>query len=289
MVNSEEGEVVMRTKTAMVTGANSGMGLATAIELAKQGAHVIMVCRNQHRGEEALYQVSKKSGSKSISLMLCNLGSFSSIQRFAKSFEGQFNQLDVLINNAGVVTIKRQTTINGYEMMLGVNYLGHFLLTILLLDSIKKSSDGRIINISSGAHKIGKIDIRYPNLSKSYNPATAYGRSKLLNILFTKELQRREPELAVFALHPGAVATNLGVDRNSGFGEKVYSYLHPFFLSPSQGSETAVFLATNETIPSKKGNYFYRKQVAPTAKTAKDEVLAKQVWEWGMNQVKLYI
>ncbi len=167
----------MQNKTVLVTGANSGMGLATTVALAKLGANVIMLCRSRQRGEQALAEARRQSGSELIELMLCDLASLASIRAFAAAFLVRHDVLDVLVNNAGVVTVKRQTTADGFEAMMGVNHLGHFLLTQLLLDAIIRAPQGRIVNVSSGAHKIGRIDWANPHLQRGFRVWNGYAQS----------------------------------------------------------------------------------------------------------------
>ncbi|WP_372010108.1 SDR family oxidoreductase [Paenibacillus chitinolyticus] len=279
----------MEHKIMMVTGANSGMGLATTIALARQGAKVVMVCRSEERGQSALREAMAASGSGEIELMQCDLGSLRSIRSFAADFKSRYDHLDVLINNAGVVSLKRETTSDGFEVMMGVNHLGHFLLTNLLLGPLKRAEQGRIVVVSSGAHKIGRIRWEDPHLTKGYTAWTGYAQSKLANILFTKELAVRLKGTAVTvnALHPGAVGTQIGVDRNTGFGKSVLAMLRPFFLTPAQGAETAVYLATSGNVSCATGEYFYRKKIAPVSARAKDKELAAKFWDWSAGEVGL--
>jgi retinol dehydrogenase 13 len=284
-----EGVVNVQGQTVIVTGANSGMGLATTIALAEQGARVIMVCRSHQRGEQALAEARQQSGSERIELMLCDLGSLASIRAFAEAFQAKHDMLDVLVNNAGVVALKRQTTTDGFEAMMGVNHLGHFLLTNLLLDAIVRAPQGRIVNVSSGAHKIGRIDLDNPYLTKGYSVWGGYAQSKLANILFTRELAKRlaDTSVTVNCLHPGAVGTNIGVDRDTGFGKAVHAMLRPFFLTPAQGAETAIYLASSPDVKGITGEYFYRKKIAPVSARAKDDELASQFWAWSEREVGL--
>ncbi|GAB6927312.1 SDR family oxidoreductase [Paenibacillus sp. JCM 10914] len=274
-------------KIIIVTGANSGMGLATTVELAKMGARVVMACRSQSRGQEAFERAKQESGSTLIELMQLDLGSFDKIRAFASAFKDKYDQLDVLVNNAGVVTIKRETTTDGYEAMIGVNHLGHFLLTNELLEPLKRAKQGRVVNVSSGAHKAGSIHWDDPNLSKGFNVVKGYAQSKLANILFTKELSRRlQPtRVTVNACHPGAVSTSIGVDRDTGFGKAVHKMLRPFFLTPLEGARTAIYLASSPEVEHVTGEYYIKMKPAKTTDKAKDPKLAARLWEWSDQQV----
>lgn len=279
----------MRGKIALVTGANSGMGLATTVELARKGAKVIMVCRNRQRGEEAQAAAKQKSHSEDIELMLCDLASLESIRSFAEEFTRKYPILDILINNAGVVTIKRQLTKDGFEMDLGVNHLGHFLLTNLLLEPIKAAEQGRIVVVASGAYKIGALHYEDPTLARRFNPAKAYARSKLANILFTKELAARlqGTRVTVNCVHPGAVGTNIGVNRETGFGKSILKLLSYFFLTPEQGADTAIYLATESDLQEVTGQYYYRRKNQELTPRAQNKQEAERLWQWSQEQVGL--
>ncbi|MNV27454.1 Fatty acyl-CoA reductase [compost metagenome] len=279
----------MRGKIALVTGANSGMGLATTVELARKGAKVIMVCRNRQRGEEALAAAKQKSHSVDIELMLCDLASLESIRSFAEEFTRKYPILDILINNAGVVTIKRQLTKDGFEMDLGVNHLGHFLLTNLLLEPLKAAEQGRIVVVASGAYKIGALHYEDPTLARRFNPAKAYARSKLANILFTKELAARlqGTRVTVNCVHPGAVGTNIGVNRETGFGKSILKLLSYFFLTPEQGADTAIYLATESDLQEVTGQYYYRRKNQELTPRAQNKQEAQRLWQWSQEQVGL--
>ncbi|MFX3632053.1 MAG: SDR family oxidoreductase [Candidatus Pristimantibacillus sp.] len=280
---------VMNNQIVLITGANSGMGLASTVELAKAGAHIVMACRSKERGEQALQQAMQQSGSKRIELMLCDLGSFESIRAFAETFKHKFDRLDVLLNNAGVVSLKRELTTDGYESAIGVNHLGHFLLTNLLIELLEKAPQGRIINVSSGAHKAGKIHYPDPSLTKGFNVVKSYSQSKLANILFTKELARRlkGTNVTVNCLHPGAVGTSIGVDRQTGFGKSVHTLLRPFFLTPAQGADTAIYLATSDEGGKVSGKYFYKRKITNVSTKANDSTEALKLWEWSEQQVDI--
>ncbi|MDQ0207822.1 SDR family oxidoreductase [Alkalicoccobacillus murimartini] len=276
----------MSQKVAIVTGANSGMGLATSVDIANTGVHVIMLCRNEQRGKEAVEKAEKQLTNGSVELQLCDLASLEDIRSYAEGFNHSQQQLDIIVANAGVVATKRQETKDGYESMLGVNHLGHFLLINLLLERLIHSSDGRIVIVSSGAHKWGKLDFNNLQLTSGYNVMKGYGQSKLANVLFARKLakQLKGTNVSVNSLHPGAVATNLGVDRDTGFGKAIHRVLKPFFLTPEQGSRTAVYLATNPNLKGKSGEYYIKEKPAAISKRAADDALAEKLWNWSREE-----
>lgn len=269
----------------LITGANSGMGKAIALALAKQNYHVIMLCRDERRGLEAQKEVMMISGRDDIDLMLCDLGSQASIHRFYEQFCRKYDQLSVLVNNAGVILPGRHETADGFELQFGVNHLGHFLLTGLLLPQLKKGGPSRIIMVSSGAHKVGKIHFDDLQLKKSYRTFKAYAQSKLANILFTRSLSERLKleNITVNCLHPGAVATQMGINRETGFGKGITKLLKPFFLTPAEGATTTIYLATSPEVERITGEYFYKSKVAKASKRGRDKVLAEKLWHLSVS------
>ena len=278
----------MHNKVAIVTGANSGTGKWTAINLARQGATVVMVCRSETRGREAYEEVKAITKSEKIDLMLCDLASLASVRDFCVAFRYKYSRLDILVNNAGVILPRRHETEDGFEMQFGVNHLGHFLLTNLLLDLIIKSAPARIINVASGAHKVGRIHFEDINLNKNYNLVKAYSQSKLAYILFTYELAKRlkGKGVTVNALHPGAVASQMGIDRDTGFGKLITSTLKPFFLTPEEGAGTAIHLATSKEVEGVTGRYFYKKKPIPSSNQSYNKQLAKKLWYTSSKMVR---
>ena len=199
-------------KTVIITGANTGIGLETAVDLAKRNARVILACRSVERGEKAAVEVRKRSGNNNVVFFQLDLASLDSVRKFAAKILEEEPQIDILINNAGVMALPERTlTQDGFEMQFAVNHLGHFLLTNLLLDHIKKTPSARIVNVSSKAHLRGNIDFENLNSEKSYVPWIAYDTSKLANILFTRSLAKRLEGTGVTAnsLHPGLIMTEL--------------------------------------------------------------------------------
>ena len=268
----------LQNKTAIVTGANSGMGMATVRALSDMGAKVIMLCRSEKRGTEALEKLSSEKY-RDLELILCDLGNYDSIRAFANIVRRGYDHIDILVNNAGFISLDRQETGEGLERQFGINHIGHFLLTMSLLDLMGEG--GRIVNVASGAHKTGKIHFDDINLTKGFNVIKAYSQSKLANVLFTRELARRVKDrgITVNCCHPGAVATNIGIDRDTGFGKTVTRLLKPFFQTPEQGARTAIFLASDDSVSDVTGEYFYKCRIAKSSKRSKDMELAKKLFE----------
>ncbi|NLT38509.1 MAG: SDR family oxidoreductase [Methanomassiliicoccus sp.] len=258
------------------------MGKASTAILADMGFHVVMLCRDQARGRAAYEEITGVAGRR-VDLMLCDLGSMASIRSFVSSFRERFDKLDVLINNAGVITLDRRETMDGLELQFGVNHIGHFLLTTSLLDLLERSGSGRIVIYSSGAHKMGRVHFDDINLQLRYNVIRSYGQSKLANLYFTRELalrlRDRGSRVTVNACHPGAVATQMGVDRDTGFGRSLVKMLKPLFQTPEQGCRTAVYLATSEEVANVSGEYFYKCKVARTSRRSKDMEAAGRLFD----------
>jgi len=266
----------MNGKTCLVTGANSGIGKVTALELARRGAHVVMVCRDRARGEAALAEIKRSSGNERVELMLCDLSSQADIRRFADEFKATHNRLDVLINNAGLYLRKRETTVAGIEMTFAVNHLAYFLLTNLLLDRLKRSAPARIVNVSSDAHKHGHINFDDLQGEKSYSGVKAYCHSKLANVLFTRELARRlaGTRVTVNCLHPGAVATSIF----RALPKPIEGIIKLLTISPEKGAQTSVYLASSPDVEGVSGKYFVRSAEARASAEAQDDEVAARLW-----------
>ncbi len=269
----------LKGKIAIVTGANSGMGMATTEALSDEGATVIMLCRNGERGKEAVAKLTENR-SRDLDLILCDLGDYESIRNFVKTVKEKYDHIDVLVNNAGFISLDRQETKEGLERQFGINHIGHFLLTTELVDIMPRGS--RIVNVASGAHKTGRIHFNDINLHKRFNVIKAYSQSKLANVLFTRELARRLKKrgITVNCCHPGAVATNIGIDRDTGFGKTITGLLKPFFLTPRQGADTAIFLAADDAVKDITGEYFYRRMIARSSRRSKDMRLARRLYKF---------
>jgi NAD(P)-dependent dehydrogenase (short-subunit alcohol dehydrogenase family) len=279
--------VMNREMTAVVTGANTGMGKASSRMLAAKGYRVLMLVRDRKRGEEALRELQKEYPD-SFELILCDLADPSSVRSAAETIEGKFTRIDLLMNNAGLITTRRELTDDGLEKQFAVNYVGHFLLTMLLLPLMKRGT--RIVMVSSGAHKWGKIHFDDLTLRKSFRPFKAYGQSKLAGVLFAEALSRRllPYGITVNSCHPGAVGTSMGVNRETGFGKGIMKMLKPFFRTPEEGADTAVFLGTDPSVAEISGRYFYNRKPLGVSRRARDKVLSEKLFRWteahtGMN------
>lgn len=268
----------MAGKVCMVTGANSGIGKVTALELARMGATVVMVCRDRGRAEPVLAEIRRATGNQAVELMLADLSSQQSTRQLAAAFRQKYDRLHVLVNNAGAMFLKRSVTVDGLEETFALNHLGYFLLTNLLLDLIQASAPARIVNVSSGAHMAAAI--HFDDLQgERYSAWRAYGQSKLANVLFTVELARRLEGTGVTAnaLHPGFVRSNFAT--STPVARFVLTLLKPFAISPEQGAETSIYLASSPEVEGVTGKYFVKKQAAKTAKAGTDLGVARRLWD----------
>ncbi|XP_067631481.1 retinol dehydrogenase 13-like isoform X2 [Eurosta solidaginis] len=279
-------------KVVIVTGANTGIGKETARELAKRGATVYMACRDMKKCEEAREEIVLASYNKHVYCRKCDLASMESIRKFVHSFKQEQERLDILINNAGVMRCPRSLTKDGFEMQLGVNHMGHFLLTNLLLDLLK-SAPSRIVTVSSMAHNRGEINIADLNSDNSYDPGAAYNQSKLANVLFTRELARRLEGTGVTAnaLHPGVVDTE--IIRHMGFFNSFFASIFikplvwPFIKSPLNGAQTTLYAALDPELANVSGKYFSDCNLKDVAPAALDDSLAKWLWAVSEKWTKL--
>lgn len=270
-------------KTVIVTGANTGIGKETAEDLAMRGARVILACRNLQKANKAMSYIIEKTGNKNIVAKRLDLASLASVREFAKDIIQNEDRLDVLINNAGVAHLPNLTkTEDGFETQMGVNHLGHFLLTNLLLDLLKKSAPSRIVVVSSSAHWLMTKDFNFENMNgeKFYHRADAYGQSKLANILFTRELAKRLHGSGVTAnsLHPGAIATELG-RHFPRYLLVLTNTIAPYFVKTAkEGAQTNIYLAVSEEVDGVTGLYFADCKEKIPAVTAQDDDVAKKLW-----------
>lgn len=266
-------------RVCIVTGGNKGIGNAAAHALAGMGATVILACRNPDAGEAARQAIERATGNRNVSVMPLDLASLASVRQFAADFTSTHDRLNVLVNNAGIYTSKRTVTDDGFERTWEVDYLSHFLLTILLMDALKRGAPSRIINVSSNGHQMGRIDFDDLNRERRWSGIRAYGQAKLAQILFTKEFARRfaGTGISAFAVHPGGVRTDWS---RGGRGMRVGARIAwPFMLTPDQGADTIVWLASLPETDGWSGQYFAKRHTEAPKADAEDPELARLLWE----------
>ena len=278
-------------KVVLVTGGNSGIGMATAEELARRGARVTITARDEDKGREAADRIRIATGAE-VAVGNLDLSRLSSVRSFARGFVGEHQHLDVLINNAGVMAANRRETSDGFEWTFVVNYLGPFLLTNLLIDRLVASAPSRIITVSSENYRTAKkgLDLDDLQMEKGFSPSKAYAASKLANILFTVELDRRFGSAGVTAraLHPGVVATSFGKGPDSPkMMGLLMTGLKPFLRKPARGAATSVYLATAESSSIDAGIYWSNETPKDALAIAVDEEAAAQLWSASERMVGL--
>lgn len=275
----------MESKTAVITGATGGIGLETAKSLAAEGFNIVMLARNEKKAERAKNVLFKINNQIDIDCIHCDLASLPSVKCAATRIMMTVGEVDVLINNAGGIFPDFSLTTDGIERSFSVNHLGHFLLTHSLLPTLIESNT-RIINVSSEAHKAAKPNLENVNGRDGYSAFTTYANVKLYNILFTKQLVAKygAEGLSAYALHPGVVKTSFGASY-SGFVKWMIKLAQPFMISAKQGSETSVYLATEDISPDHNGAYFAKKQIKLPSKKALDKDLQLELWKLSEEMV----
>lgn len=272
----------MQGKICMITGATDGIGKVSAHALAKQGATVIVVGRNRQKSMKTVSEIRQESGNANVEYMLADLSSQKAIRELAQQFISKYKQLHVLLNNAGAMFMSRQESVDGIEMTFALNHLNYFLLTHLLLDTLKASAPARIVNVSSRAHKRLKT-LDFDNLQgeTSYSGTSAYMISKLGNVLFTYELAKRlkGSQITVNALHPGVVATQFGANNGGWFGRALRKFANLFCISIEEGAKTNIYLASSPEVEGVTGKYFVECKAIPSSKISYDEEVARRLWK----------
>lgn len=268
----------MAGRVCVVTGANSGIGKEVVRGLARQDATVVLACRSPERGEAARQEIEADSGNRKLAVMELDLARQPSVRAFVAAFTARYPRLHVLVNNAGVFAAKRVLTVEGLESTFAVNHVSHFLLTNLLLPTLRASAPSRIVNVSSEANQAGTIDFADLTLAR-WSGFRAYTQSKLANVLFTVELARRLRGTGVTAnaVHPGGVRTNW----SKGSGAMRFGMLlaWPFLIPPEKGADTVVYLASSREVEGISGKYFIRRKTAEPNPVANDAALAQRLWE----------
>jgi NAD(P)-dependent dehydrogenase (short-subunit alcohol dehydrogenase family) len=273
-------------KVILITGGTDGIGKEAARQLAIMGATIVVVGRSRSKTKRIVDEIISMSGNDRVAYLLADLSSQSEIRKLAQDFRKRFNRLDVLVNNAGSVFLRRRLSADGIEMTFALNHLAYFLLTNLLLDLIKASAPSRIVNTSSGSHLGGKINFHDVNLSRRYFFQRAYAQSKLANVMFTFELASRleGSGVTVNAVHPGFVKTNMGAHYN-----RIVRILKPLIfrtgIPVEDGAETLVYLASSPEVEEISGEYFYRLKKRETNPLAQDKDGQKRLWRLSEQMV----
>lgn len=274
------GEWMFEGGVCLITGATSGIGKATAISLAQQGMVVTIVSRKREKGELVSQEIARRTGNSNLELFVADLSSISEVRRLAREVREKHPTVDILINNAGGIFGTRTLTRDGIELTFALNHLSYFLLTNLLLEPLKSSRHGRVVNVSSQAHQFGSMDFDDPGQAEKYNAMRAYAQSKLANILFTYELARRlrVTNVTANALHPGTVRSKFGREL-PGIGGFFFRNFGMFMRSPEKAAETVTWLALARELASVSGRYFVDKKEIHSSKISYDAEAAQRLWE----------
>jgi len=275
----------MESKVVIVTGANAGIGKATAHKLAKMGAHVVMVCRNMRKAEKVFLEIQEETSNQNLDLMYCDFASLNSINKFVEKFKSKYKKLDVLINNHGSVFVLKSKTEDGLESTFAINHLGYFSLTLQLLDVLKASSPSRIVNVSSSSnYRVRKLEIDDYNWDKRiYHLMKAYAESKLYNIMFTFLLAEKlqGTNVTVNCLHPGFVKTKIGL--NNFLLRLLTPLVKSGGMSIEEGAMTSVYLASSEEVESVSGKFFAKMKEKKPNDLAFDKKAQEKLWNLSLK------
>lgn len=279
-------------KTVLITGANTGIGKETALDMAQRGARVILACRDMTRARIAADDIRQRSGNGNVVVKKLDLASLQSVRDMARDVLKNEARLDILINNAGIAICPKWTTEDGFEMQFGVNHLGHFLLTNLLLDLLKKSAPSRIVIVSSLAHETGRIHFDDINLDKDYDGDVSYRQTKLANVLFCRELAARlqGTGVNVYSLHPGIIRTELPrhmLASSALWKRAIYNLLFMLIKNPWEGAQTTIYCAVDESLANSSGLYYSDCAPKTPAPQALDDAAAKKLWDLSASMVCL--
>ncbi len=271
----------MEGKHCLVTGATGGIGLVAARELARQGASVTLVGRNPKKTQETVQALRQELGSQAIQGLVGDMSCMADARRVAREYAANNSRLDVLLNNAGAYFGTRMVTKDGYEMTFALNHLGYYALTRDLLELLKRSAPSRVVNVSSGAQSLGRLNFDDLQQEQRFSGQQAYNNSKLANVMFTFELARKLQGTGVTAtcLHPGVVATNFGKDNPTTFLKFLIAVAGPFMLTPEQGADTPVWLASSPEADGLTGKYFVKRKERRVNRQAMDAAACARLWE----------
>ena len=279
-------------KTVLVTGATNGIGRVSAVALARMGAKLFVVARDAARAEAVRAEIAREAPDAPVRVLVADLSRQADIRRAAAEFLATGEPLHVLLNNAGVVELRRGETADGIETTFAVNHLGYFLLTNLLLERIRASAPARIVNVASEAHRMGgPLDFQDLGSAKRYSAMAVYGRSKLANLLFTRELARQlaGTGVTVNAVHPGAVRTGLGLNNDAPILRLLLRLVQPFFRSPERGARTSIWACSAPELEGVSGRYFSDCREKQPSAAARDDAAARRLWDASAKLVGLAV
>ncbi len=270
----------MKGKTVVATGATSGIGEAAVLALAAMGARIVFVARDEGRAKSTMRKLQAKAPGLEHRAHLADLSSMAEARGVGAAIVASEPRIDALINNAGAMFSERRVTPEGLELTFALNHMAYFVLTEALRERLVASAPARIVSTASTAHQGASLDFDDLQSAKGYSGFKAYGRSKLANILFTRELARRLARTGVTAtcLHPGVVATRFG-DSSGGWVSRLMPLVRPFFLAPEKGADTIVYLASSPEVEKTSGEYFVKRKITEPSVAARDDAAAKKLWE----------
>jgi NAD(P)-dependent dehydrogenase (short-subunit alcohol dehydrogenase family) len=276
-------ELNMQDKVVLLTGGTAGIGKVAAQKLAAQGASVIIAARNEPKAQETIRIIKAETSNRNIDYLIADLSSMQQVRDLAVEFRQRYNRLDVLLNNAGGFFIKTRQSADGIEMTWALNHLHYFMLTLLLVDLLVDSAPARVVNVSSNSHMGGRIDFEALRKNQMKGFYQGYSQTKLANIYFTYELARRlhATRVTANALHPGLVATDFG--PRTGISRFFMQLLKPFSLTPEQGAQTLVYLASAPEVEGVTGKYFYQCEEIPSSRWSYDPQAARLLWDWSLK------
>jgi NAD(P)-dependent dehydrogenase (short-subunit alcohol dehydrogenase family) len=270
----------MKGKVCVITGANAGIGYETALALAKMGTDLVIISKDESRVKNTIDKIKTESNHKNIEGIVADLSSQKEIRKGAKEILSKYNTIDVLINNAGTWYSKLTYTDENIEMQFAVNHLAYFYLTHLLLPALVNSDDPRIINVGSDSHFSGKIHFNDINLTRKYHGLRAYSQSKLANILFTYEFNRRKPlaKICVNCLQPGLVKTNIGLKHTVAIHSLAWKLRRLRGVTPAEGAETSIYLASSDEVQGISGKYWDKSKIKKSSKRSYAKEDAQRLW-----------
>jgi NAD(P)-dependent dehydrogenase (short-subunit alcohol dehydrogenase family) len=279
----------MKDKVCLVTGATSGIGYVTALELAKMGATVIVGGRDMEKSANTVIKIRSESNNQNVDFLLADLSNFEEVRKLSGEFKKQYQRLDVLVNNAGAIFKEYDENADRLEMTMALNFFSPFLLTGLLLDVLQKSKPSRIINVSSTLHNSAKNNFGNFNDEVNYSALGAYSLSKLALMHFTYELARKlqYPGITVNAMHPGWVKSNFGNDFYKGFYGVINTLSSPLQLTPEQGASTIIYLASSNDVEKVTGKYFVKKKATNSSTASYNKDISAELWEMAENKCKI--